>query len=397
VEQADNPIKDLDVAAASLAPLPDDAEEGPSGPPSPVPQKKKLKVQPSSSKQAAAGDAQGPKAYKRWVWLLLLAALGAAAAGTAAGSVVACSRPHTVQLQPLCDHVQPAWHRLTQEQLPAARARLEAAAATARLQGRAVYWQLVRHATDLKASAQEHAQALQDKLQQGQLAALLQGLLPQPQQQPRRGLDTTPLSRLLPDNPAWQEVALDIREAVTAPRRPKALGLLLACGSEADCEATGRAVSAVQPAEGCVLSTTGYAPEEPAGALQAQLASFLSGCPQGVVVMTQAEQLSHGWWSVLVNALSEQGGFQHNGHVDASRALFVLLQQLPAEEVAGAAEHHSVDAVSRVLKQKWIEDMVEGAGGGEEVAEMLEPLRRRIDFAAPTRPQQPQADVAPVA
>jgi hypothetical protein len=299
----------------------------------------------------------------------------------------------------VCNHVQPAWERLTQQQLPAAQARWEAATAQVRQQGRAVYWQLVHHATDLKARAQEHAQALQ-----GQLAPQLQGLLrlmdrqpAQQQQQPRRTLDTTPLPRLLPDTRGWQEVALDIREALAAPRRPKAVALLLACGSEQECAAAGRALSGVQPAAGCAMSTSGHAPDESAGALQAQLAAFLSGCPQGVVVLTHAEQLSRGWWPVLVNALSEQGGFQHNGHVDASQALFVLLQQLPAEEVAGAADHHSVDDVSTILKQKWIDDLQQGAAGGEEVLEVLEPLRRRIDFAAPARPQPPQADVAAAA
>ena len=124
---------------------------------------------------------------------------------------------------------------------------------------------------------------------------------------------------------------------------------------------------------------TGTPTAASAGELQALLTSFLRACPNGIVSVPSAHELPPSATAVLINALSEGGGFEApdgSGHVPAGGALFVGTAAAPA-----SLPPTTEDEVALVLGTK--RALADGltARGTEAVA--ADALRRRWDVVAP--------------
>jgi hypothetical protein len=231
------------------------------------------------------------------------------------------------------------------------------------------------------------------------------------------------LAGILPDGQHWTELAGDISERLRTPaaaRSHKATAMILACGSAEDCGEAAAALAVLPPrGEACSLQVNAAqlaAREQPAAALQAVLAPFLRRCPAGLVLLQDVQQLPVAAVPALQNALSELGGFQHDGHVDGSKAAYALLLQLPAQDVMAAASAGDAAAASTSIKEAFFylqqqllqeeeqqqllqeeeqqqllqeeeqQQDVEGDAQAVGVASRaLKALHRRIDFAAPVK------------
>lgn len=243
------------------------------------------------------------------------------------------------------------------------------------------------------------------------------------------------IAALLPEGAAWDDVAADIAErlregscgdggggcgedgsSLARTGGPstgrKGTGLLLGCATDSDCEAAAAALPKLRGVPpGCALRLDGasFAREAAdlgggggdgeqalasAAALQAALASFLPRCPTGLVVVLNAQRLPIESLPALHSALSELGGFQHGGPVDASRAAYALLARLPsADQARRGAALGDPSEVASWLKDAFFEGMLEprlvGMRDQERAtavfAPMLRALRRRLDFAVPVR------------
>ncbi|KAI8472611.1 MAG: hypothetical protein J3K34DRAFT_519645 [Monoraphidium minutum] len=222
--------------------------------------------------------------------------------------------------------------------------------------------------------------------------------------------DAAQIAALLPEGAAWRELAEDVAERLNGGGGAtaaggagrKGAGLLLACATAADCAGAAAALGGLSgPRPGCVLQLDGLefssdgaaAAGAPAAALQGALAPFLRRCPAGLVVLRDAQHLGLEALPALHSALSELGGFQHGGPVDASRGAYVLLAQLDsAAAAAAAAAAEPADAGAR-LKALFFDEVLgaelgaapDAARAGGVLAPMLRALRRRVDFAAPLR------------
>jgi hypothetical protein len=131
--------------------------------------------------------------------------------------------------------------------------------------------------------------------------------------------------------------------------------------------------------------------------LQARLAPFLRRCPQGLVVLRGAESLPVAAIPALHNALSELGGFQHDGKVDGSKAAYALLLQLQPAQVAAAAAAEDSASADAAIKEAYFNQLAAqlqaaaaDASPEEEahwaaVERAVATLHRRIEFAAPVR------------
>eukprot|EP00879_Flechtneria_rotunda_P010896 GHRR01011387.1.p1 GENE.GHRR01011387.1~~GHRR01011387.1.p1 ORF type:complete len:497 (+),score=185.06 GHRR01011387.1:77-1567(+) len=213
------------------------------------------------------------------------------------------------------------------------------------------------------------------------------------------------LASVLPSGQQWQDLAADMSEKLRLPplqRNHKGIGIILACESGQDCTQTVAALAALPPqGDVCTLlvNSTDIAgePSQAAAALQAQLAPFLLRCPTGLVVLLQAERLPVAAMSAVQNALSELGGFQHGGRVDSTQAAYVLLLQLPAQDVAAAAAAQDTASASDMIKgaffnikQQQLQEQQQQqqeqlAGTWAAVSRSLKAFHRRIDFAAPIK------------
>ena len=242
------------------------------------------------------------------------------------------------------------------------------------------------------------------------------------------GWDAAEIAAILPPGRAWAELAEDVAERLRANSGAggnggaagrKAVGLLLGCALTTDCAAAADALARLRgPPPGCSLLVDAHEiSAQPRGAaaatLQARLAPFLRRCPTGLVVVAAAQLLPLEALPALHSALSELGGFQHGGRVDATRAAVALVVQLPsaseARALAGASD--AADA-ARELKELYFDDVLgaaagiddddgasdgdgdggdsqAGAGGeedrGRKYAPVVRALRRRFDFAAIAR------------
>ncbi|KIY97277.1 hypothetical protein MNEG_10684 [Monoraphidium neglectum] len=218
--------------------------------------------------------------------------------------------------------------------------------------------------------------------------------------------DASEIVALLPDGAAWQEVAADIAErlrgdgaaAAAAPGR-KGTGLLLRCVTAAGCAESAAALGELSgPPPGCTLQLDGAAfggsaAGSPAAALQAALAPFLRRCPAGLVVLRDAQLLSLDALPALHSALSELGGFQHGGAVDASRAAYALLYRGGGAAAARHAARMEPAEAAAALKAEFFEGLLgaelaraaDAERASSVLAPMLRALRRRVDFAAPLR------------
>ena len=169
----------------------------------------------------------------------------------------------------------------------------------------------------------------------------------------------------------------------------KATAVLLAAWSDGARDAALGLIEAALPEE-CVHSTPGpmacylrFAPgaagAATSGDLQALLTAFLKACPRGIVTVPSAHELPPAATAVLINALSEGGGFEAadgSGHVAAGGALFIGTAAAPA-----ALSPLTEDEVALVLgtKRALADGLV--ARGTEAVA--ADALRRRWDVVAP--------------
>ena len=117
------------------------------------------------------------------------------------------------------------------------------------------------------------------------------------------------------------------------------------------------------------------------------------------MLLQQLEQLPLPAWSGLLNALSELGGFQHGGPVDATKAAYLLLLQLPSEAVAAAAASEEPLSASQQLKGQVLELLRGQAGEGAdaEVEALARAIHRRLDFAVVARGFQLQQQQEPAA
>ena len=176
----------------------------------------------------------------------------------------------------------------------------------------------------------------------------------------------------------------------------KATAVLLAAWSDEAREAALGLIEAALPQE-CVHSSpspmacylrfqpfhrdaaTGEKTAATAGDLQALLTAFLKACPHGIVTVPSAHELPPSATAVLINALSEGGGFEAadgSGHVPAGGALFIGTAAAPP-----SLPPTTEDEVALVLGAK--RALADGlaARGTEAVA--ADALRRRWDVVAP--------------
>ena len=213
------------------------------------------------------------------------------------------------------------------------------------------------------------------------------------------------VAELLPAGPQWQDLAQDISDLLNRPvaARAKGSAILIACSSPENCQTISSSLTRLpqpqQQDEGvqaaasdsskCLLQLS--APSLPSAAdLQAALAPFLHSCPTGQVLLQHLEELPLPAWPALLNALSELGGFQHGGTVDATRAAYMLLLQLPREVVADAAALGDPLAAGQLLKGQVLELLRQRASASAEavvddVEALARAIHRRLDFAVAAR------------
>ena len=193
-----------------------------------------------------------------------------------------------------------------------------------------------------------------------------------------------------------QDPSSSSSSSASLPHPTKATAVLLAAWSDEAREAALGLIEAALPDE-CVHSSpspmacylrfqpfrrdaaTGAATAASAGELQALLTSFLRACPHGIVTVPSAHELPPSAAAVLINALSEGGGFEAadgSGHVPAGGALFIGTAAAPA-----SLSRRTEDEVALVLGAK--RALADGlaARGTEAVA--ADALRRRWDVVAP--------------
>lgn len=397
----------LQLQAAAAMDLPAD-EPSPSAPPS----AKKLRRIPSSAAAArtptpSKAAAAASKLRREAMSVSLVAALMVLVAAVTTAALLPGFAPHREQLK--LSVLQTAAHTNVAYLQPL-KARAIDGLDTAKTQLAAA-----------SAAAQQHAQSAVLQAQQHVQSAVLQADARWPGVLPARLLQMVSseggahlsaggawsveiLSSILPAAPQWAEYAADIADKLQAPaaaRNHKAPALLLACGSEDDCNEAAAALAVLPPkGEACSLTINSEdlaAASAPAAALQALLAPFLHRCPAGLVVLRGAEALPVAAVPALHNALSELGGFQHDGKVDGSKAAYALLLQLQPSHVAAAAAATDSAAVDAALKDNFFALLkaqleVESADAPAEdaahwgaVQRAVSTLHRRVEFAAPVR------------
>ena len=176
--------------------------------------------------------------------------------------------------------------------------------------------------------------------------------------------------------------------ASSSSQQTKATAVLLAAWSDVAAQAALGLIEAAIPEEcvqshpspmACYLRFAPDAATATAGDLQALLTSFLKACPHGIVTVPSAHELPPAATAVLINALSEGGGFEApdgSGHVPSGGALFIGTAAAPA-----SLSPRTEDEVALVLGTK--RALADGltAKGTEAVA--ADALRRRWDVVAP--------------
>jgi hypothetical protein len=274
------------------------------------------------------------------------------------------------------------------------------------------------HLAAASAAAQEQAQAAllrgqsalretQERLHDAVPAWLIEKLVHPPSANISGAWSVAVLNSILPTQ--WADYAADMADKLQAPaaqRNNKAPALLLACASDNDCNKAAAALAVLPPkGEACTLlissgdlqASEADSPSEPAAALQAVMAPFLQRCPAGLVVLRGAEELPVAAAPALLNALSELGGFQHGGQIDANRAAYALLLKLPPTQVAEAAAAQDIDSADAQIKDSFfgmlagqLHDAAASAPAHDSahwsaLQRAVAALRRRIEFAAPVK------------
>ena len=173
-------------------------------------------------------------------------------------------------------------------------------------------------------------------------------------------------------------------------------------------------------ASSAVGSASERAEQDARGALQKSLATFLTRCPRGVVVIQGAESLNRPLLSALLPALSEGGRFMRDGaEVRADLASYVVTVALGGRwtttTTAGGGGGGGGESVRAWMEREWVEgrsvrawmesertfarrakdalaDVFAGkagvhGGGGDEGGDdgVVGAFRRRVDFVVPSR------------
>lgn len=379
-------------------------EDSPSAPPS----AKKPRIPaayrtPTPSKAAAAAN----KLRRETMSVSIAAAVMVLFAAVAMAALLPALAPHRANLKQSVlqaaahtkiAYVQPLKVRAV-DSFDAAKVQIAAASAAAQQQAQLALLQ-----------ARERISLVQERLPQYAPAWVLEKIgRAQPSTDATGAWSVDALVSILPAGSQWAEYAADVADKLQAPpaqRDNKAPALLLACGSEDDCNEAAAALAVLPPkGEACTLTVNsadlqaseGDSAGQPAAALQAVLAPFLQRCPAGLVVLRGAEDLPVAAVPALLNALSELGGFQHGGKVDAFKAAYALLVQMPPAHVAAAAVAQETDHAAARTKDTFfslLEGQLHSAAASapahesahwDAVQRSLSPLRRRIEFAAPVR------------
>jgi hypothetical protein len=369
-------------------------EDSPSAPPSA--KKPRIPRTPTPSKAAAAAS----KLRREAMSVSVAAAVMVLVAAVAMAALLPGLQPHRDNLRVSVlqaaahtnvAYVQPLKARAI-DGFDTAKLQLAAASVAAQQQAQAALLQARAHLNEAQERWPEYAPAwLLEKL----------GRASQPSTAGAWSVDV--LTSILPAGTQWAEYAADVAEKLQAPpaqRDNKAPALLLACGSDDDCDEAAAALAVLPPkGEACALTINSrdLASTQPAAALQATLAPFLQRCPAGLVVLRGAQDLPAAAAPALLNALSELGGFQHGGKVEAFRAAYAVLLQLHPARVAHAAGAQDTAAAAAGLKDAFFSTLesqlaaaVATAPAADEahwagVQRAISPLRRRIEFAAPVR------------
>ncbi|PRW61089.1 hypothetical protein C2E21_0576 isoform B [Chlorella sorokiniana] len=194
---------------------------------------------------------------------------------------------------------------------------------------------------------------------------------------------------------ALRQAAVAALSSGGAEPADKALAALLVCEAADDCHGALHEVEqAVPAADSCLLHLDARHLGADKGALQEQLAGFLSTSPSGLVLLRRVDQMAPELLPVLINALSEQGAFQQAGQpVPTTRATFLLTSLMPdvfahlSEEIKFKQE----------AKTRLVVDLALRAADQDAAKSQANALRRRIDFVIPIGPdpgRQAQGEAA---
>ncbi|KAL6780824.1 hypothetical protein ACKKBG_A08600 [Auxenochlorella protothecoides x Auxenochlorella symbiontica] len=202
------------------------------------------------------------------------------------------------------------------------------------------------------------------------------------------------LQTLVPPGEQWRaqlDAASDVLDGEKVHHaKTQATVLLLAYGGEEQRSASFPQLATVGP-KGCVRNIDAWMFAEP-GLLQRRLANDLTAQPSTIFHVHRVEMLPPASVPVLVNALSEGGGFEYSGTVSASQATFILNMVVPRDWLAavdGDAFATGVkDALSLTLSTH------PNVTDREAAAAAAAALRRRIDVVLPAgTPPPPTSEV----
>lgn len=202
-------------------------------------------------------------------------------------------------------------------------------------------------------------------------------------------IDEASVAALLPTSEAWSGLKEAVAAATSAGQKvhpEKAVALLLVCGEdEEDCDASNSSTSELTAKPECQLTLEAGSLGSDRGNLQKTLTTFLRQHPTGLVVLHRLDQLAVDHLPVLINALSEQGGFEDNGSTVSTAAATIIMTMQMGEEVHMRKETEAAFKVK--AKAHLVGLMVEkyeAAGESSDLAgRMAAAFRRRIDFVAP--------------
>ena len=182
---------------------------------------------------------------------------------------------------------------------------------------------------------------------------------------------------LLPDDGQWDNLKASFLSVATGHKlsKEKANSVLLCC-FEDDCEDAAEIIISAA-CEDCILIVD--APMEK-GALQKKLSNFIKSRPLGIVLIKDVDAMESDVLPVLINAMSEQGGFEENGsHVSTINATFLLTMKMPEEVISQQEE-----AAFKVAAKSYLVTHFAGEGPNKELgARFASALRRRIDLVVP--------------
>ena len=201
-------------------------------------------------------------------------------------------------------------------------------------------------------------------------------------------IDEASVAALLPTSEAWSGLKEAIAAATSAGQKvqpEKAVALLLVCGEdEEDCDSSNSSTSELTTKPECQLTLEADSLGSDRGNLQKTMATFLRQHPTGLVVLHRLDQLAVDHLPVLINALSEQGGFEDNGSTVSTAAATIIMTMQMGEEVYNEETEAAFKVKAKAHLVGLMVEKYEAAGESLDVAgRMAAAFRRRIDFVAP--------------